>query len=191
MDIRKYFKKNIDEPIKETVKEPIKEPVRETVIKKNIITIIININKKEPTIELSKRFLNGYKKLMNEDFNSDLWRYCGGDRDEHLSYWRMLKLGKMPENQINCICSQSITENCFIENINTKKIIVCGNCCIKKFCKVSGRSCGKCGIKHRNRLNNYCSTCRIGLCLECYKPIEKIYKKCFECKWSKFKPCLE
>ena len=51
-------------------------------------------------------------------------------------------------------------------------------------CKKNTRTygiCEKCGNKHKNRVVNRCNKCRIGLCDNCNKIIDKKYKKCYNC----------
>lgn len=59
-----------------------------------------------------------------------------------------------------CVCNTPITQQCYIINRETKKVVVLGNCCIEKL-RLSGRTCGLCHVKHKNRSDNYCSPCRI------------------------------
>ena len=57
-------------------------------------------------------------------------------------------------------CGVYIKENCFIEDENGE-IVIIGNECINKFCKISYRSCSNCEARHQNRKDNYCNDCRI------------------------------
>ena len=59
-----------------------------------------------------------------------------------------------------CVCNTPITQQCYIINRETKEVVVLGNCCIEKL-NLSGRTCGLCHVKHKNRSDNYCSPCRI------------------------------
>ena len=59
-----------------------------------------------------------------------------------------------------CVCNTKIKQQCYIINRETKDVVVLGNCCIEKL-NLSGRTCGICHTKHRNRSDNYCSPCRI------------------------------
>ena len=58
-----------------------------------------------------------------------------------------------------CVCNTRIQQQCYIINRDTKEVVVLGNCCIEKL-NLSGRTCGLCHAKHRNRSDNYCSPCR-------------------------------
>ena len=63
-----------------------------------------------------------------------------------------------PATTNKCICEHKIIGNCYITN--GERLLVLGNCCIKKFVPDSGRTCDKCGNKHKNRKINRCNTCR-------------------------------
>ena len=80
-----------------------------------------------------------------------------------------------------CVCGVSIKENCFIED-EDGEIIIIGNECINKFCEISYRSCGNCGVKHQNRKDNYCNDCRLKLKCPICNTIKKIqYNICYNC----------
>ena len=88
--------------------------------------------------------------------------YCGGNRNQHLNYWK-LRFGnkKIPEFKESCLCDHELSiENCYIEMADSK-IIVLGNCCIKRFIGNSSRTCSICKKPHRNRKDNFCNTCRL------------------------------
>ena len=122
-----------------------------------------------------KKFEENLLEKYNVRFN-DLkeWKYCGGDRDEHLRYFNLvfpcdceLNLNEglcdcnHPEKESNCVCGHHIEEQCYIQNENDKtRLITLGNCCIKKFLIKSRRTCDVCGNVHRNRKINRCNNCK-------------------------------
>ena len=116
---------------------------------------------KKPTTALTKRFIKGLKthNLTYEEIKNNKWKYCGGTKGSHLNYFKTCYEGKdLPTHTNNCICGHHIQENCYITN--GERIIVLGNCCIKKFVPKSGRTCEDCGKPHRNRADNKCHDCR-------------------------------
>ena len=113
--------------------------------------------------KISERFIEGLKNY-NLTFDEILnWKYCGGDQKNHLNYFKLYhKISEdqdfsLPLHADKCVCDHPIKENCYITN--GKKIIVLGNCCIKKFA-VGGKRCKICDTVHKNRKDNYCNSCR-------------------------------
>lgn len=96
--------------------------------------------------------------VNNDDNYIDEWVYAGGDTGRHLNYFNIRYCGKIdiPMSSSRCICSHPIVENCYIENILDNKLVVVGNCCIKKFLKNNNknRTCGICRTSHKNRKDN-------------------------------------
>jgi hypothetical protein len=144
----------------------------------------------KPTVQLTKRFLNGLAdhNLTYEDIVQQGWRYCGGDRKHHQNYWKLTTRHMRPRPQSPdhtgfCVCGHHIVENCYICDKKMKRILVLGNCCIKRFIpkNSSGRSCNVCGQPHRNRVVDRCNKCRKGRCDVCGIYIDEKYKKCYKC----------
>lgn len=102
----------------------------------------------------------------------DEWVYAGGDRGSH---WNWFMLNHLPDEKpiyrIECICTHSIEENCYIRNKETDEFVVVGNCCIKKVNGGEikeldiflGRVCKNCSKPTRNRKDAYCNGCRGGI----------------------------
>lgn len=119
------------------------------------------------------RFRKNLKKLCGDD---NLWHYkYYGGRDnndcgkQHLTYWEQCHLPNevFPPIENECLCEHWINENCFIKYIGANpeglnKILVIGNCCIKKYLpkELQGKTCNRCGLPHRNRKDNFCKECR-------------------------------
>jgi len=138
---------------------------------------------KKSSLELTKQFIKGLKEynLTPEDMIN--WRYCGGrnGQQRHANYYKMAcPNDDLPDLVDRCICGHKITENCYITN--EYEIIILGNCCIKRFLpdENSGRTCEVCKKPHKNRKNNRCNDCRVGLCNECGKECGD-YKTCAKC----------
>lgn len=139
---------------------------------------------KKASLELRTQFINGLKEynLTTDDMIG--WYYCGGrnGRDpRHLNYFKMkCPNDDLPDLTDRCICYHKIKENCYITNGD--EILILGNCCIKKFLpeENSGRTCEICKKPHKNRKNNRCNDCRVGLCNECGSPSGD-YKTCAKC----------
>ena len=109
---------------------------------------------------LSRRFLNGlelYKITLNQ--LKTKWKYCGGEQGRHLSYFDIACPGEdLPEHEEKCVCGHRISENCYITD--GEYILILGNCCVRRFLPLSGRTCKDCSRPHRNRKDNLCLTCR-------------------------------
>ena len=142
----------------------------------------------------SDRFL---KRVENElsEYGMTLkdlegWEYCGGTKDQHLTYFRM-RFGNipLPEHVNKCLCRHPIVENCYITD--GKEILVLGNCCIKRFVPKCTRTCEICGDPHKNRTINRCNICRDkGFCKKCKKKIDLKYTLCYTCKYpNKCRDC--
>ncbi len=142
------------------------------------------------TPELTERFIRGLAnhRLTYEDIIKSGWRYCGGDTGHHANYWDLTNVSaEQPYHHDNCVCSHHIYENCYICNREGTRILVLGNCCIKKFMPKdkSGRTCSECGKPHRNRVVDRCNECRRNRCDECgvyFRAGNK--KKCDTCRLS-------
>ncbi len=115
------------------------------------------------------RLAEGLKNydLTIEEVQNGQWFYCGGDHDDHLNYWKMRNntkqlMGKkewsFPPHESHCACGHFIKNNCYITN--KKKILVVGNCCIKRFLLKKSRVCEVCTADHKNRKYNLCDECK-------------------------------
>ena len=117
---------------------------------------------------VSKRFIEGLRahNLTIAEVNAQGFRYCGGDDDAHLRYFRLLYGWDVatPEHRAHCVCGHDIHYNCYITN--GARTLVLGNCCIKRFVDKGHRTCGTCNARHRNRKVNKCNTCR-AVCEDC------------------------
>jgi hypothetical protein len=61
-----------------------------------------------------------------------------------------------------CICDKPNLINHFFIHDNNDQIITLGSCCIARFLpkEARGKTCERCKIPHKNRLDNYCKGCR-------------------------------
>ena len=114
-------------------------------------------------MDLWYRFERGLMELDMSARDIANFKYCGGDRNQHLNYWKIACKGeKIPEHADRCICNQRIVENCYITGKidNEEVLIIMGNCCIKRFIPKCMRTCENCGDAHRNSKDNFCKECR-------------------------------
>lgn len=146
---------------------------------------------KKPTLSLTKKFIEGLKEynLTYNDIVNNGWMYCGGDTGSHKNYFflqNFYKGNKHPDTTNKCICKHKIIENCYITN--GERLLVLGNCCIKRFIPKSGRTCDKCGESHRNRTINRCNTCRektfYKKCDKCHRTHSDKYLLCYTCTFK-------
>lgn len=148
---------------------------------------------KKVSIKLTERFINGLKDygITYEEIISGKWTYCGGDEygSSHLKYWKLCCPNQdLPEHFPWCVCGQALKHNCYITDGPT--ILIIGNCCIKRFMPISGRTCERCGAEHKNRADNKCNECRKkNFCKDCDKEIPHTYRRCYQCfsKWRQNK----
>ena len=135
---------------------------------------------------LSDLFIQGLKKyyISYEDIVAGKWKYCGGNPEQrHVNYWKIVFGDKeFPKHEDECICGHFIVNNCYITD--GEKILVLGNCCVKKFIPQKTRTCEKCGAEHKNRKINRCKSCRKGLCDKCSNPCSAKYPLCQACKFG-------
>ncbi len=150
------------------------------------------------SVKLSLIFIKGLKEynLTNEEIIAEGWKYCGGNEGRHLNYFRIACPGEvLPDQADECVCGHNIVENCYITDGD--RILILGNCCIKRFIPDSGRTCERCGEPHRNRKDNLCSDCRPrcagcdevreglrrGICRDCWPYLRHSLspRKCAEC----------
>jgi hypothetical protein len=122
------------------------------------------MTKETPSIQLTKRFIEGLKNynLTYDEIVNGNWKYCGGRSGRHLNYFKLsCKDEELPEQVNECVCGHKISENCYITN--GEEILILGNCCIIKFIPKSSRTCEKCESPHKNRKVNQCNRCRSGV----------------------------
>ena len=117
--------------------------------------------------------------------NFEDWEYAGGNKGRHNNYFN-LKFKKnpdieMPDHEDFCPCGKDIKENCFVFNKEDGRLIVLGNCCIKRFIPKSGRTCEDCEKPHRNIKINKCNDCKQTTCLKCFGKKKPEYKTCYNC----------
>lgn len=59
------------------------------------------------------------------------WRFIGGNKDFRLEKFKKLyPQRELPPFKSKCLCHKDIVENCYIEHIYCKKVLVIGNCCV-------------------------------------------------------------
>ena len=135
---------------------------------------------KIPSIKLTNKFIKGLNDYGLSYDEISTWKYCGGNMGSHLNYFNICcKNEVLPKRVDECVCGHRIQENCYITD--NKRILILGNCCIKKFIPKSFRTCEKCKEPHKNRVVNRCNNCRKGICDQCDKKCNKLYKKCYTC----------
>lgn len=137
------------------------------------------------SLELTNKFIKGLENygLTYDEIKNSNWKYCGGRIGRHLNYFKLCcKNDDLPDEVNECVCGHHIDENCYITD--GARILVLGNCCIKKFIPKSSRTCEDCGEPHKNRVVNRCNNCRKGVCDECDKKCDESYKKCYNCTFT-------
>jgi hypothetical protein len=156
----------------------------------------LNIEKNKPvvSVELSKQFINGLKEydIDIEDVKNN-FKYCGGNSGSHLKYFRLsCPTDDLPEIVSECVCGHVILHNCYITD--GERILILGNCCIKRFCETSNRSCEVCCETHRNTKQNRCNKCKIiekkptspttkKLCDKCgTSHLNRVINRCNKCR---------
>lgn len=131
----------------------------------------------------------------NDENYLDEWIYAGGDTGRHLRWFNQYCKGEeMPSFQPSCICTHEIKENCFIKNKADGRLIVVGNCCIKRYISKenAGRTCKNCGKPHKNRITAFCNECRedlksVRLCFYCGEKNSCKTDWCARCRGERFK----
>lgn len=111
--------------------------------------------------------------LTHKQFKKQ-YQYCGGDGRStdyngnsiqlkgELKYaiQRGLDMKTIAElHKDKCLCGSNISNNIFFQHKETKKIIVIGNKCCKRYMNKK-RHCSYCGEIHKNNKNNICNKCR-------------------------------
>lgn len=101
--------------------------------------------------------------LLNKLGNLDDYTYAGGFKSKlnEVKNNYMLKLEsegiEYPQIKKNCECTHWIMQNCYVMHIETKKVLVIGNCCIKHF-QIKKR-CSDCKRVHKRTKSNICNEC--------------------------------
>lgn len=91
---------------------------------------------------------NYIKKFMDTIIKYSLSK----NYDEAIKEWVEIDYSSSPHEDF-CICGHEIEQNCHVQNIHNMRILVIGNCCIKKFgIKRSINMCFAWNKKHSNRL---------------------------------------
>lgn len=146
-------------------------------------------------MSLHKSFISGIEELGYTYEEIVKWKYAGGNSGSHRNYYYMLFGSRtgLPEHRNKCVCGHYIKENCYIvapDDPDGLKLLVIGNCCIKKFIPNCGRTCEDCGSIHRNRKDNKCNDCREpkippkpkkGTCRFCKDKCGDTYTQCYKC----------
>ena len=91
----------------------------------------------------------------------DEFLYIGGDRGRHANYFKLSCPDEpYPKHEDYCVCGHCIDENCYIRSPTSGRTLIVGNCCIKRYVSVDGRTCKKCGVRHKNQVIDLCNDCR-------------------------------
>lgn len=92
-------------------------------------------------------------KLYVQRFFTQLQVQGGSDKVEDFT-----RIGNENKTECQCICGHPI-KNCFhVRSNKNQNTLVIGSCCIRKF-EIKKR-CDRCNKEHRNKKDNYCSSCR-------------------------------
>jgi hypothetical protein len=112
--------------------------------------------------KIKYHLLHDYELEVDEFINN--FKYWGGNKGSHFNYWELVRASiNRPPKKNYCICDHYIQENCYVVDKRDKnKIVVVGNCCIKRFLKKEnqGRTCERCEKPHKNSKDNFCKECR-------------------------------
>ena len=114
-----------------------------------------------PTTNLRRAFINGLSDYgLTPEAIKD-WKYCGGNTDSHLKYFKLLFPGLgLPEYSNECVCGHAIVKNRYICDANGGDVLIIGSCCIDHFIPKRLRTCSDCGNFHQSRKDNLCLPCR-------------------------------
>lgn len=153
--------------------------------------------------DLCKRFTNGLLEhgIIYDDNFKQNFIFVGSDEDyletylnnmygqerfyKQFSYRRPPQGMGLPKHKDNCVCKTHIKTNCYIFNRETKKILIIGKCCAKRFIDntLFKYKCIKCNVVKRKTKNSFCNDCKSNWseCSGCKKIIDKRYSYCFLC----------
>ena len=103
---------------------------------------------------------------QNPDLPLNEWKFVGGK-----SFFRQQRFKELypdeqfPEYTNKCICGRTIKDNSYLRNVITNKLVIVGDKCLQNFLKYnkSNHICVRCGDKHNNRSDEWCSLCRGGV----------------------------
>ena len=101
--------------------------------------------------------------LLTKLKNLSDYEYAGGytckKNIEKNNYMKSFELEGIiyPDIKKECECTHWIKQNCYVRNINTKEILVIGNCCIRHF--QIKKKCSDCKKLHKRTKSNICSDC--------------------------------
>jgi hypothetical protein len=104
-----------------------------------------------------RAFLEALAREGDPDPNN--YAYAGGSKGRHLKYFLNLKVDA-PRARDACLCEHFIVEQCYIRHNVTQRMLVVGNCCIKRYIKACYRTCERCRGRHRSVKDNFCKPCR-------------------------------
>ena len=127
------------------------------------------------------RFIEGLKEynLTYEEIVASGWNYCGGDYNDKLNYYKLrFPNEKLLPHADECVCGHYIEKNGYICNKKQTEFLVLGSCCIKRF--IGGRTCEKCGDKHKRHTINICKWCENNR-IFCQVKNKYRYKKFIRC----------
>jgi hypothetical protein len=155
--------------------------------------------------ELCKRFTNGLLEhgIIYDDNFKQNFIFVGSDENYPELYlnnmygrerffkqfpYRRPPLGKgLPNHKDSCICKTHIKTNCYIFNRESKRLLIIGKCCAKRFIDntLFKYKCIKCNIVKRKSKNTFCNDCKSNWreCSvpECKTIIDKRYSYCYNC----------
>jgi hypothetical protein len=113
---------------------------------------------------IKKEKVDYHQKLKDKlgDFNqyAEIGRYTDKTNSKMNNYMKAFYLDNnivWPEISNNCACGHWIIKQCYIQHIETKEIIVVGDCCINKF-KIK-KKCIECNQNHGRTKFNICKNC--------------------------------
>jgi hypothetical protein len=111
--------------------------------------------------ERANRHLRAFLEALAREGDPDPnnYAYAGGSKGSHLNYFENLKVAAPPASD-TCLCEHAIVEQCYIRHIVTQRMLVVGNCCIKRYIKAWYRTCARCRGRHRSVKDNFCKECR-------------------------------
>ena len=83
--------------------------------------------RQNPNKILSTSFLKGLEEynLTPEDIEQSKWRYCGGNKESRLKYWKLTcPKDDLPEHIDKCVCGVKIVEINVYKNLNIIEFVV-------------------------------------------------------------------
>jgi hypothetical protein len=161
------------------------------------------------------RFKKGLIKEAGDE-NLANYIYCGANDDygpkSEYFFKKNPSLKDLPAHRDRCACGHDIKKNFYIQHIPTKRNIVVGSCCIKRYLpdECQGKTCSECGAPHQNKIVDMCNECRpkcercgdryasLDRCFGCNKSFgtyhcsvhSKRESLCYHCKNKGVKKCI-